>query len=79
MHGDKRSLVTRAISPPVINPIPCFTLRYGLELTKQANKATVCKAYLGGEFMTEKWNCDEYTVVKERLLPVLVVDCQLKA
>ncbi len=29
--------------------------------------------------MTEKWNCDEYTVVKERLLPVLVVDCQLKA
>ena len=29
--------------------------------------------------MTEKWNCDEYTVVKERLLPILVVDCQLKA
>lgn len=74
-------MVTRAILPPAINKIKmlCFTLRYGLELTKQANKATVCKAYLGGEFMTEKWNCDEYTVVKERLLPVLVVDCQLKA
>lgn len=29
--------------------------------------------------MTEKWNCDEYTVVKERLLPVSVVDCQFVA